>query len=358
MDNQLGTAPPRRTMRAAWRTGSHIAVKQVEAPAPGPGEVLLRVERAGICGSDLHLLHSDNQSTRILGHEFSGTVVELGQDVTRFRLGHTVCSMPTIGCGRCLDCLGGDPAHCAIQRSVGLSMPLNGALAEYVLVGEHETFVLPDGVDPSLGALVEPLAVGLKNVEKAQCRAGDAMLILGGGPVGLATALWARAQGVADIIVSDPVAGRRKLALQLGATAVVDPVQEDLHAFCLRELKRLPETVIECVGRPGSIDLATAIAARGGRVVISGLHKAPETVNRVLPFMKDLAIHFSMMYEKRHFIYTLRMLAQGRIDPRPLITHEITLEEVPAIMALLSGPNECGKVLVNPGLHAGCGCGA
>ncbi|MES2258388.1 MAG: alcohol dehydrogenase catalytic domain-containing protein [Pseudomonadota bacterium] len=358
MENEATTPPERRTMRAAWRTGSHIAVREVDAPAPGPGQVLLRVERAGICGSDLHLLHSENRTTRIMGHEFSGTVVELGKDVTRFRLGHTVCSMPTIGCGRCLDCLGGDPAHCVVQQSVGLSMPFNGALAEYVLAGEHETFVLPDGVDPSLGALVEPLAVGLKNVEKAQCRAGDAMVILGGGPVGLASVLWARAQGVSDIIVSDPVESRRRLALQLGATAVVDPLQDDLSSFCLRELKRLPETVVECVGRPGSIDLATAIAARGGRVVISGLHKASEPVNRAVPFMKDLAINFSMMYEKRHFTYTLQMLAQRRIDPRPLITHEISLDEVPRIMELLSGPNECGKVLVNPRLHAGCGCGA
>lgn len=308
MDSEMTASPQRRTMRATWRTGSHIAVKEMDAPAPGPGEVLLRVERAGICGSDLHLLHSDNQTTRIMGHEFSGTVVELGKDVTRFRLGHTVCSMPTIGCGRCLDCLNGDPAHCINQQTVGLSMPLNGALAEYVLAGEHETFVLPEGVDPSMGALVEPLAVGLKNVEKAQCRAGDAMLILGGGPVGLASALWARTQGVSDIIVSDPVESRRKLALRLGATAVVNPLEEDLHSFCLRELKRLPETVIECIGRPGSIDLATAIAARGGRVVIAGLHKAPESINRVTPFMKNLSVNFSMMYEKRHFEYTLRML--------------------------------------------------
>jgi 2-desacetyl-2-hydroxyethyl bacteriochlorophyllide A dehydrogenase len=356
-----GSAAPaatRPSMRAAWRTGALIAVKEMEAPAPGPGQVLLKVERAGICGSDLHLLHSANQSTRILGHEFSGSVVELGAGVDRFRPGDTVCSMPTIGCGRCLDCLGGDPVHCSVQQSVGLSMPLNGALAEYVLVGQHETFVLPAGVDPAVGALVEPLAVGLKNVERAQCRNGDALLILGGGPVGLATALWARALGVADIVVSDPQPGRRKLALQMGATAVVDPGQEDVAGFCLRELKRLPETVIECVGRPGSVDLATAVAARGGRVVISGLHMGPEQITRTVPFMKGLSIEFSMMYEKRHFAYTLRMLAQGRIDPRALITHEIGLDEVPHMMALLAKPNDFGKVLVNPALRVKCGCGS
>jgi threonine dehydrogenase-like Zn-dependent dehydrogenase len=356
MNSEGGTGAARRTMRAAWRTGTHIAVREVDAPAPGRGEVLLKVERAGICGSDLHLLHSDNQTTRIMGHEFAGTVVELGAGVTRVRLGHTVCSMPTIGCGHCLECLGGDPVHCAVQRTVGLSMPLNGALAEYVLVGQHETFVLPDGVDAAMGALVEPLAVGLKNLEKAQCRAGDALVIIGGGPVGLASALWARTLGVAEIIVSDPLENRRNLALRLGATAVVDPGREDLPSFCLRELGRLPERVIECVGRPGSIDLATALAARGGCVVISGLHKAAEPVNRVLPFMKDLEVRFSMMYEKRHFAYTLRMLAQGRIDPRALVTHEIGLDEVAQVMQLMAAPNDFGKVLVNPGLRGGCTC--
>jgi (R,R)-butanediol dehydrogenase/meso-butanediol dehydrogenase/diacetyl reductase len=358
MSDRVVSHPARRTMRAAWRTGSHVAVREVEAPAPGPGQLLLKVERAGICGSDLHLLHSDNQSTRILGHEFAGTVVELGQDAAQFQLGHTVCSMPTIGCGRCLDCLGGDPAHCVTQQTVGLTMPLNGALAEYVLVGVHETFVLPEGVPAAIGALVEPLAVGLKNMEKARCLPGDALVILGGGPVGLATALWARALGVADIIVSDPVASRRELALRLGATAVVDPAHEDLRSFCLRELKRFPETVIECVGRPGSIDMATAIAARAGHVVISGLHKAAETVNRTIPFVKDLTVSFSMMYEKRHFTHTLRMLARRRIDPRALITHEIGLDDVPRILELLAAPNDFGKVLVNPGLHAGCACHA
>jgi (R,R)-butanediol dehydrogenase/meso-butanediol dehydrogenase/diacetyl reductase len=337
-------------MQAAVLHARHaMTVEEVDAPAPGPGEILLKVECCGICGSDLHMVHAEHAPAAILGHEFAGMVVELGAGVERFSVDDTVCSMPTIGCGACASCLAGDPAHCPRGRMVGLSMPRNGAFAEYVVVGADQTYRLPPGVNAALGALVEPLAVGLKMVEKAEWRPGERMVILGGGPVGLAVVVWAHALGVGDIVVSDPVETRRALALRLGATAVCDPAGEELAAFCERELGGAPELVVECIGRPGSLDLATGLARRGGRVVIGGLHMEMEPTRRYMPFVKELKITYSMMYEMRHFAYTLRMLAQGRIDPRPMITHEVSLAELPATIAALSGPNAYGKVLVAPG---------
>lgn len=340
-----------KQMRAATKIGANkMILTEVDVPAPGPGEMILRVERAGICGTDLHTMHDERVGAAILGHEFAGTIVDVGSSVDNFKLDQRVCSMPTIGCGKCLRCLSGEPRHCQFTaKGIGLSMPLNGAFAEYVLVGQHETFVLPQGVDAAMGALVEPLAVGLKNVEKGQCIPGDQMLIIGGGPVGLATALWARALGVCDIIVSDPLPGRRSLALQLGATAVVDPTTTDLAEFCRQELGTLPNVVIECTGRNGSFNIATSVVPIDGRIVISGLHMEPEPIQRFVPFTKNVKLAFSFMYEKRHYTYTLKMLAQGRIDARPLVTHEIPLAELPGMFDKLNRPNDYGKVLVIPG---------
>lgn len=337
-------------MHAAVLHGRHhVTIEEVNVPAPGPGEILLKVERAGICGSDLHIIESDSAQAAVLGHEFAGTVAELGPGVERFKLNDGICSLPMIGCGRCVHCLSGDPAHCPTTRMIGMNMPRNGAFAEYVIVGEKETFLLPPGVDAALGALVEPLAVGLKMVEAVHWKPGETLAVLGAGPVGLAVVVWARALGFGDIVVSDPVQARRELALKLGATAVCDPSCEEVAGFCERELGGAPHLVIECIGRPGSLDLACALARRGGRAVIGGLHMYEESTRRIVPFLKELKISYCMMYEARHFDYTLKMLAQGRIDPRPMITREVSLSELPATMAALAQPNAFGKILVAPG---------
>ena len=337
-------------MRAAVLKNHQFTVTEMAVPDPGKDEILLRVERASICGTDLHLMKLEPPAA-ILGHEFSGTIVDVGTGVStdQFKRGQVVTSMPTKACGHCVPCLTGDPKHCASKSGIGLSMPANGGFAEYVLVGAHETFVLPQGIDASVGTLVESMAVGLKQAEQCLVRPGDKLVVLGAGPAGLSTILWASAMGVGDIVVSDPLATRRELALKMGATAVVDPQKEDVVDFCQRELGGSPQVVMECTGWPGSYDLAMTLVASRGRVVIGGLHMDPESMHRFVPFIKEVDVRYCWMYEKRHFVHTLNMLAQQRINPKPMVTHEITLEQLPQMMNDLSKPNNIGKVLVCPG---------
>src|SRR5215204_5254968 len=233
-----------------------LAIEERDVPEPGPGEVLLRVLSAGICGSDLHMLPLVRPGT-VLGHEIAGMVQAVGDGVDSLKVGDVVCSLPAIGCGACVACLLGDPVHCPDAKLVG-SGRNEGSFAEYVVVGARESVLLPPTIDPALGSLVEPLAVGLTIFERAQVGIGDRVVIMGAGPVGLAVALWARTMGAADIVVSDPAPSRRALAEQVGATATVDPLAVPLVDFCNDSIGGPPEVVIECAGRPGTFDEAAA----------------------------------------------------------------------------------------------------
>lgn len=317
-------------------------------PIPGANEAVLRVDRVGICGSDLHILPIVAIGS-VIGHEFVGTVSEVGSSVTTLSVGDRVCSLPCIGCGDCEPCLSGDPMKCSQVRMHGSGEePGLGGFAEYVLVGENECVKLPESLDAATAALIEPLTVGLHLVERAGIALNEHLVVLGAGPIGLTVVLWARALGVAQILVSDPVAARRDVALRMGATAVLDPSSVDLAEACQEQWGCLPEVVIECMGRAGRFDIATQTVARNGRVILGGMMLEPETVDSMTPFIKGVSVEYVIQYAMKHYYHTVDMLAQGRIDPTPMISAEIPLEELPLMMQVLEKPNELCKVLVAP----------
>ena len=160
-----------------------------------------------------------------MGHEFSGEVVELGPQVSGYAIGDRVTSLPYIGCNACEHCVGGHGMHCENIRGLGLGH-LPGAYAEYVMCGAKSLFKLPDKLSSQLGALVEPLSVGLHGVNRSGLAAGAACVVMGAGPIGLATLLWCKAKGAKTVIVSELAAGRAELARRLGATEVVNPTIE------------------------------------------------------------------------------------------------------------------------------------
>ncbi len=328
-------------------SAGRLGIREVEMPTPGPHEALLRVDRVGICGSDIHLLPQARVGD-LMGHEFAGTVVDLGPGTTRVGKGDRVCSVPCLGCGHCQACLAGDPVRCKTVRLHGFTPVLGmGAFGQYVLVGERECVKLPDSIDAARGALVEPLAVGLYAVERARIGVGETVAVLGAGPIGLAAILWVRAMGVGDIVVSDPVASRRALALKMGATKAVDPSADDVAEVCRRDLGHLPNVIIECIGRPGRFDMAAHLVGRGGRIVLAGLVES-ETIDARVPFSKNVSVEFVVQYKLQHFRHAVRMMADGRIDPTPMISAEIKLDALPAMMDTLMKPNHQCKVLVAP----------
>jgi (R,R)-butanediol dehydrogenase/meso-butanediol dehydrogenase/diacetyl reductase len=278
-----------------------------------------------------------------MGHEFSGEVVESGHG---FRSGERVCALPSLSCGECQRCRSGLGAYCPRQRSIGLGTA-PGAFAEYVAVSARHAIRLPSGMPVELGALVEPLAVGLHAVATARLRPGAVVAILGAGPIGLAILVWARHFGARHVIVCEPSPGRRQLADDLGASEVAAPGGDFLGA-----LGRLapdgPDTVFEAVGAPGLIQQAVGSVGFRGRVIIAGVCNQPDTIAPLASILKEASLHFVLAYEKDDFQYTVDMLEQDRIQPQALVTDRIGLDGVATSFEELARPTTQSKVLVRP----------
>jgi (R,R)-butanediol dehydrogenase/meso-butanediol dehydrogenase/diacetyl reductase len=321
-----------------------LVVEEVPDPTPRPGEAVLRVQGCGICGSDLHLYQDGLLPPgAIMGHEFAGELVE---SCDGHKAGERFCAIPTLSCGTCRMCLSGLSAFCSNgSRAIGLG-PAPGALAEYVTVAPHNLVKLPDGVSSELGSLVEPLAVGLHAVNVARVQPGEAVLVTGAGPVGLAVVLWLRHLGAETIVVSEKSEGRRAVAERLGATAAVDPA--GLLPAVQRHAREGIDVVFEATGAPGLIAQAVNSAAFRGRVVVVGVCNHPDTIFPLAGILKEATVHFVLAYELNDFQYTVAMLDQGRIDPSPMITDRIGFAEVPAMFETLAHPTTQAKVLIVP----------
>lgn len=250
---------------AVFRAQNQMAVADVPKPAPGRGEVVLKVHACGICGSDLHAVQYGfgMPPETVMGHEFCGEIHELGSGVRDFKIGERVTSLPYIACGECDHCRSGNGMRCAAIRGLGLGQ-LPGAYAEYVLCGTSSLLKLPDNVSSREGATVEPLSVGLHGVNRSGLRAGAACVVMGAGPIGLATTIWCKAKGAQAVVVSELAPGRFDLAYKLGATAVVNPQQES-PARKMKEITgRDPEIVFECIGVKSTLDAAIGMVAPQG----------------------------------------------------------------------------------------------
>ena len=318
-------------------------------PSPGASGLVLRVEACGICGSDLKAA-ANMRVGLVMGHEFCGEIVAVGHDAAgTWKVGDRVASLPLIGCGSCLACRQGDVVQCASGADpIGVGGS-SGAYAEYIKVGSHETFHLPDSFGHGNGALVEPLAVGLHAVDRAQLRRGDNVLILGGGPVGMAVTLWARHFGAREIIVSDPVKARRDQCGSLGATGGIDPTKtESVRDSFKRAVGGLADVVFECVGVPGMVQASIDGAKVHGTVVIVGVCSKPDPFIPVVALMKELTMHFVVYYRSADYRYTIDMLHAGRIDALPMVSERIDLDAFPAMFEALKHPTTQCKVLVQP----------
>jgi (R,R)-butanediol dehydrogenase/meso-butanediol dehydrogenase/diacetyl reductase len=334
-------------MRAgAFKQQNVVSIIDAPVPKAGPGEVVLKVHNCGICGSDLHAVQFGTMRPgSILGHEFCGEIHEIGSGVRGFEVGQRVASLPWITCGECEPCLRGEGYHCRRNRVLGLGQ-LPGAYAEFVMCGERSLLKLPDSVSSREGALVEPLAVGLHGVNRARIKPGTGCVVMGAGPIGLATLTWCKAKGANPIIVSELAAGRADLALKLGATEIVNPTQQK-PADRMRELTgKPPELVIECIGVKGTLGAAIDIAGTHGRVVVVGACMEPDTVVPMKCLMKEVAIEFAVGYTTAEFEETIEALANGKVNAKPLITDVIGLDEVPAMFDALRAPGNRAKVLL------------
>ncbi len=378
-------------MRAVVCQHGELEVRDAPEPTPRNGQVRLRVLRCGICGSDLHARHGSDQWAEmaekvgyfgfarveqpiVFGHEFCGEIAEHGPGCRKTTPeGSRVVALPLLR------------GHGGIDM-VGLSAAAPGAYAEQVLVEEALMMPVPNGLGVEVAALTEPLAVGWHAVRRGDVGRRTVAIVIGCGPIGLAVILALKARGVRTVVASDYSAGRRALATACGADVVIDPAREspltaverkgqlsdlpsglELAVGTKEKLGRLPidwwhlwrlgeklgampkyPVIFECVGMPGVIESILDGAPLFSRVVVAGVLVGEDRITPAMAINKEIDLRFVFGYTPLEFRDTLHMLAEGKIDPGPLITGTVGLDGVSAAFEALGTPERHAKILIDP----------
>ncbi len=377
-------------MRAVTCREGTLEVAEVPDPAPERGHVVLEVRACGICGSDLHARHHcddladdaaatgydafmRSDQTVVMGHEFCGEVVDHGPRTSR-RLapGTLAVSLPMVRAG-------------GRVHTTGLSRHAPGGYAERVLAPEALTLPVPNGLPADIAALTEPMAVALHAVRRGEVGRKQVAYVIGCGPIGLGVIGMLKATGVRTVVASDYSPGRRALAEAMGADVVVDPAERspyDVHAerFVtadgllelavgttekLRSVPLLPwwnvfraadraglgpasPVVFECVGVPGMINQVITHAPIGSRVVVVGVCMGNDRIRPSIGINKEIDLRFVLGYTPDEFRAALHLLAEGKVDPSPLVTGRVGLGGVAAAFDALADPEAHAKILVDP----------
>ncbi len=319
---------------------------------PGPNDVLIRNMAAGVCGTDVHIYHGEEGSAAVtppvvLGHEYSGVVEQVGSEVTAVKVGDHVTVDPNMYCGQCEYCRSGKKQLCKSMVAVGVNF--NGGFAEYSLVPQAQCFRLDPAVPFEVGAMAEPLACCLHGIDLAEIKAGQNVLVIGGGAIGLIMAQLAHLSGAAKVIVSEPIQMRREIAMQIGADGVIDPINEDIRErFAQLTGRNGAEVVIECVGKPAAVRQALEAADKGAMIMMFSVPSPKDTMQLPLfdIFKKELTIRGSMVNPDTHD-RAVALINSGRLQIEPLITHRFPLEQVEEAIKMQMG-TESIKVLVKP----------
>ena len=317
-----------------------------------PDEVLIKVAACGVCGTDVHIYHGSKGSAEVhppvvLGHEFSGIIVQTGTAVDRFSPGDHVTVDPNIYCGECSFCRRGQKQLCQNLQAIGVTR--NGGFAEYCYAPQQQCFLLSDSVPLRHGAMAEPLACCLHGIDRAEIRPGDTVCVIGGGAIGLMMVQLARMSGASRIVLSEPVSYRREIGLQLGADHAVDPTAVPLP----QQLQQLLGTagadiVIECVGNTIATAQAMAAAKPGATILLFSVPKTgtvhPLSLDDV--YQKELRIVGSKINPDTHQ-RAVDLINSGRLQFAPLITHSYPVEQTEAAI-LRQMADDSIKVVVEP----------
>ncbi|MGH2979261.1 MAG: zinc-dependent alcohol dehydrogenase [Solirubrobacterales bacterium] len=315
----------------------------------GASEVRVDVAFCGICGSDIHLRHSPAvPAGSVMGHEFSGTVGEVGASVESFQARDRVAVYPFAPCGECPNCARGDRHVCAQAAVTGLGLGMNpGAYAESVVAEESMLLRLPDGLSLEHGALIEPLAVGLHAIAIGEAQPGDACAVIGAGPIGVMTALALKARGVDRLVVVERNEQRQDRMRSFGVESVG---LDDVHMRVMGALGgEPPDVVFECAGNPAAPALATELVRSRGIVVLLGVLEEPVEISQLVLMIKEAQMRASFAYTRQDFEAAAVLLVEARLPADDLITGTAPLEQAQEMFERLESPaTQDLKILLAP----------
>ncbi len=339
-------------MRAAVMRKSQLVLDTLPDPVPQAGEVLVKTLQCGICGSDLHALKYaarlvevaretgtpftlDPSRDVVMGHEFCAEVVDVGPDTTAaVRPGDRVVSMPIMFSNGRIE-------------GVGYSNEVPGGYGELMVLSAALVLPVPNGLASEHAALTEPMAVGVHAVAKARLEAGDAALVVGCGPVGLAVIAALKLREAEPIVAADFSPARRVLAERTGAHVLVDPAARSPYE-ALRQASGRAAVVFECVGVPGLLRQIMRDAPAGARIVVAGVCMEDDLIVPMFGINKELSVQFVLGYTPDEFAGTLRHIAEGEMNVAPLVTGKVGVTGVAQAFETLAHPDAHAKILVEP----------
>ena len=313
-----------------------MVIKEIPVPEIGKKEVLVSLEYVGICGSDVHYFHNgccgsykvDLSEDYMLGHECAGTIVKVGEEVERLKVGDRVALEPGITCGECEQCKSGHYNLCPDVVFLA-TPPVQGCNEEYIAFPETLCFKLTDNVSTKEGALIEQLSVVFYASEQGGVKTGDTVVILGSGCIGLVTLLACKAHGAGKIIVADLVEARLQKAIELGATEVINSGKED----ALKKIEELTngrgaDVVFETAGSPVTIAQTPFIVRRGGMITLVGISAKEEITYNFAQIMDKEATIKSVFRYRNIYPKAIAAVSSGAINVKGIVTHEFDLEHI------------------------------
>jgi L-iditol 2-dehydrogenase len=327
-------------------------MKELSVPELKDNEILITVKKVGICGSEITAyrgIHKYRIPPVILGHEMTGTVSAIGRDVERFKPGDRVAVKPHTFCGKCPNCLRGEQNICREKKVLG-SQEWPGAFGAFVVSPETLVHALPDTIDDDQAALLDPLCVGVHAVRKAGIQAGDRVVILGAGSIGLSTLLVAQAGGV-ESYVTDVKRSNLEIAGKLGARGTFNVDQEeDVQRLDELASDLPPDVVFITAGSENEVPRALKMVGRGGRViVVAHFHQPHIPVDMFTLMTQEKKVEGSLTYTGLDLDRGIRLLAQGKVNVHPLISEQRHLEEIQSCFERLAASEEgLIKVLLTP----------
>lgn len=334
-----------QTMRALVYEGPRLMnMRTLPVPEPAAGEVLVKIERVGICGSELsgYLGHNSlRKPPLVMGHEFAGTVAVTGEGASRFKPGDRVAVNPLQTCGRCRDCLSGEAQLCPDRKLLGAHLP--GAFAEYAVVAESNVYGIPDDLSFELAAMAEPLACAVHLCRLIALQPDDRLLVMGAGPIGLFAVAAARLIGVREVVVADLNADRLRIAAELGGI----PANGDAEIERLKPAEGF-EAAVDAVGLQATRLRCIASARRGARIGLTGLHEADSMLPVNAIIREELKLLGAFAYDPQDFEQALRWIAEGKVDLLPWTIHRPLEQGGDSFETLIGGPGSIAKILLQP----------
>lgn len=330
------------TMKAAvFKKAGLLEVEQIPRPRASHGQVVMKVSYCGICGSDLHRYAYGHMAEGvIMGHEFSGVITEVGPGVDGWKVGDRASRgyrgpLP--------------PRFSARDKGFSVDPRSPGAYAEYILQPAAGLMHLPDSLEDDVATLAEPLSIGVHAVRLSALKMGDAVVVLGAGPIGLLTLQCVKQSGPSLVIVSEPAPARRELAARLGADVTIDPRETDVVEEVVRLTGGLgADVVFECAGAKPTLQQGLEMVRQRGQVVLVALCMEPTTVTPLDWVGREVQLQCSYSADARDWDLSLALLADGRVQGRPLISSVVSLDEIQTAFQALLQPSDQLQVLVRP----------